>query len=105
MDVKTANCPRCGGPVSFEEGREDTFCPHCGTQVFRDISKNKELENKDKANKRKMLLILIGILICVLMIVLYVIVAGEHAILMLELFAMNIVMLGFLAYSVKNDKK
>ena len=29
-------CPSCGAPISFEEGREDTFCSHCGSQLHRD---------------------------------------------------------------------
>ena len=29
-------CPSCGAPISFEEGREDTFCSHCGAQLHRD---------------------------------------------------------------------
>lgn len=29
-------CPSCGAPIAFEEGREDTFCSHCGSQLHRD---------------------------------------------------------------------
>lgn len=29
-------CPSCGAPIVFEEGREDTFCSHCGAQLHRD---------------------------------------------------------------------
>ena len=101
MDVKTANCPRCGGPVSFEEGREDTFCPHCGAQVFRDISKNKELEIKDKANKRKTLLILALILIIFVAIILWVIIMGENAIYDLEMIALAGGMVAVYVYIIK----
>lgn len=29
-------CPSCGAPIVFEEGKEDTFCSHCGTALHRD---------------------------------------------------------------------
>ena len=35
-EIKKMYCPSCGAPISFEEGREDTFCSHCGSQLHRD---------------------------------------------------------------------
>ena len=34
--IEKMYCPNCGAPISFEEGREDTFCSHCGSQLHRD---------------------------------------------------------------------
>lgn len=50
-------CPNCGAPITFQEGRDDTFCMHCGTQCFKEDS---QLEMKykheeamtDKAHKK-----------------------------------------------------
>lgn len=43
-------CPSCGAPISFEEGREDTFCSHCGTALHRDddnvVRKMEHIEKK-----------------------------------------------------------
>jgi uncharacterized Zn finger protein (UPF0148 family) len=36
MNLESATCPKCGAPIIFEEGRDDVFCSHCGTQVFKD---------------------------------------------------------------------
>lgn len=33
-EIKKMFCPSCGGPVSFQPGREDTFCSHCGAQLY-----------------------------------------------------------------------
>lgn len=30
------NCDNCGSPIKFEPGRQSTFCPSCGTQVFKE---------------------------------------------------------------------
>lgn len=34
--IQKMYCPSCGAPIVFEEGREDTFCSHCGCQLHRD---------------------------------------------------------------------
>lgn len=33
-EIKKMFCPSCGAPVSFEPGRENTFCSHCGSQLY-----------------------------------------------------------------------
>ena len=30
MSVEAIQCPKCGGPLSVEEGRDSTYCSHCG---------------------------------------------------------------------------
>lgn len=44
-------CPSCGAPISFEEGRDDTFCSHCGHQIFREDS---QLEEKNRHEEKKL---------------------------------------------------
>lgn len=50
-EIKKMYCPSCGAPVSFEVGREDTFCSHCGSQLY---FKDDHLEVKLKHEERKM---------------------------------------------------
>ena len=50
-EIKKMYCPSCGGPISFESGREDTFCSHCGSQLY---FKDDHLEVKLKHEERKM---------------------------------------------------
>ena len=50
-EIKKMFCPSCGGPVSFQPGREDTFCSHCGAQLY---FKDDMLEVKLKHEERKM---------------------------------------------------
>ncbi len=50
-EIKKMYCPSCGAPVSFESGREDTFCSHCGSQLY---FKDDHLEVKLKHEERKM---------------------------------------------------
>lgn len=42
-------CPNCGAPITFQEGRDDTFCMHCGTQCFKEDS---QLEMKYKHEEK-----------------------------------------------------
>ena len=37
--IQSMFCPSCGAPIAFEDGREDTFCSHCGCQLIRDDDK------------------------------------------------------------------
>ena len=30
MSVEAIQCPKCGGPLSVEEGRDSVYCSHCG---------------------------------------------------------------------------
>jgi len=30
MSVEAIQCPKCGGPLSVEEGRDSMYCSHCG---------------------------------------------------------------------------
>lgn len=30
MPVEAIQCPKCGGPLSVEEGRDSVYCSHCG---------------------------------------------------------------------------
>lgn len=43
-------CPSCGAPIVFEEGSENTFCSHCGSQLHRDddniVRKMEHIEKK-----------------------------------------------------------
>ncbi len=49
MKITKAYCPNCGAPVVFKENRDDTFCQHCGTQVFRqDDQLEMKLHHKEK---------------------------------------------------------
>ena len=50
-DIKKMYCPSCGAPVSFEPGREDTFCSSCGSQLY---FQDDHLEVKLKHEERKM---------------------------------------------------
>lgn len=50
-EIKKMYCPSCGAPVSFESGREDTFCSHCGSQLY---FQDDHLEVKLKHEERKM---------------------------------------------------
>lgn len=50
-EIKKMFCPNCGGPVSFQPGREDTFCSHCGSQLY---FKDDKLEVKLKHEEIKM---------------------------------------------------
>ena len=50
-EIKKMYCPSCGAPVSFEAGREDTFCSSCGSQLY---FKDDHLEVKLKHEERKM---------------------------------------------------
>ena len=50
-EIKKMFCPSCGGPVSFQPGREDTFCSHCGAQLY---FKDDKLEVKLKHEEVKM---------------------------------------------------
>lgn len=43
--IEKVFCPSCGAPVQFLDGREDTFCTHCGHQIFREDT-NLELKLK-----------------------------------------------------------
>lgn len=43
--IEKVFCPSCGAPVKFLDGREDTFCTHCGHQLFREDT-NLELKFK-----------------------------------------------------------
>lgn len=51
-------CPSCGAPIIFEEGREDTFCSHCGCQLHRDdeniVRKMEHVERKLEHEEKKM---------------------------------------------------
>lgn len=44
-------CPSCGAPISFEDGRDDTFCSHCGHQIFKEDS---QLEEKNRHEEKKL---------------------------------------------------
>lgn len=50
-EIKKMYCPSCGAPVSFETGREDTFCSSCGSQLY---FQDDHLEVKLKHEERKM---------------------------------------------------
>lgn len=50
-EIKKMFCPNCGGPVSFQPGREDAFCSHCGSQLYFEDDK---LEVKLKHEEVKM---------------------------------------------------
>ena len=30
MSIEAIQCPKCGGPLSVEEGRDSVYCSHCG---------------------------------------------------------------------------
>ncbi len=30
MSIEAIQCPKCGGPLSVEEGRDSMYCSHCG---------------------------------------------------------------------------
>lgn len=53
-EIKKMFCPSCGAPVSFEVGREDTFCSHCGSQLyFKDDHLEVKLKYADKHEERE----------------------------------------------------
>lgn len=53
-EIKKMFCPSCGGPVSFQPGREDTFCSHCGAQLyFQDDKLEVKLKYEDKKDERR----------------------------------------------------
>ena len=33
MSVESIQCPKCGGPLSVEEGRDSMYCSHCGASL------------------------------------------------------------------------
>ena len=33
MSVEAIQCPKCGGPLSVEEGRDSMYCSHCGSSL------------------------------------------------------------------------
>ena len=45
QNIQKVFCPSCGAPVTFLEGRDDTFCSSCGHQLFREDT---QLETKLK---------------------------------------------------------
>lgn len=51
-------CPSCGAPIVFEEGKEDTFCSHCGCQLHRDdeniVRRMEHVERKIEHEEKKM---------------------------------------------------
>lgn len=48
-EIQKMFCPSCGAPIVFEEGREDTFCSHCGCQLHRDDENIvRKLEHEEK---------------------------------------------------------
>lgn len=49
--IQKMYCPSCGAPVSFESGREDTFCSHCGSQLY---FKDEHLQVKLKHEEAKL---------------------------------------------------
>ena len=50
-EIKKMYCPSCGAPISFQPGREDTFCSSCGSQLY---FKDDHLEVKLKHEEAKM---------------------------------------------------
>ena len=83
MEFKSTNCPNCNAQVNFEEDQDFVYCSHCGTQIYKDDpnkksftyrtiddariieanNKIKELEFRERAQKRKFTIILIAIAI------------------------------------------
>ena len=50
--INAVVCPRCGAPIRFEEGRDETFCASCGCHIFADSEKSeKEIAHEDKTNE------------------------------------------------------
>lgn len=57
-EIQKMFCPSCGAPIVFEEGREDTFCSHCGCQLHRDdeniVRRMEHVERKLEHEEKKM---------------------------------------------------
>lgn len=57
-EIQKMYCPSCGAPIVFEEGREDTFCSHCGCQLHRDdenvVRRMEHIERKLEYEEKKM---------------------------------------------------
>ena len=53
-EIQKMFCPSCGGPVSFQPGREDTFCSHCGAQLyFQDDKLEVKLKHEEFVMEQK----------------------------------------------------
>lgn len=57
-EIQKMFCPSCGAPIVFEEGKEDTFCSHCGCQLHRDdeniVRRMEHVERKLEHEEKKM---------------------------------------------------
>jgi predicted amidophosphoribosyltransferase len=51
QNIQKVFCPSCGAPIQFLEGRDYTFCSHCGHQLFREDT---QLDIKLKHEQVKM---------------------------------------------------
>ena len=48
QELQKVYCPSCGAPIKFLEGRDDTFCTHCGHQIFKeDTMLEKKMEHEE----------------------------------------------------------
>lgn len=63
MKVESMNCPNCGAPLSFEDGKENTYCSSCGSLVNRDMTYEvRKIENQEK-NDTKVVILAIAMVI------------------------------------------
>ncbi len=73
MELKSLNCPNCGGSVNIPEGVSRFYCTYCGSQIqvddgkitidlnaninldhrYTDVARLKELELQEKEQKQK----------------------------------------------------
>lgn len=52
--IEKVFCPSCGAPVKFLEGRDDTFCIHCGHQLFKeDTNLELKLKHEEEIGKQE----------------------------------------------------